>query len=964
MRRRLRLCEVLEERRLLAANFCVSPPLSNEPDLLQVDQPSRQTQILFHSDEAGAGMYLPANDYSDRDHLADLPIDHALRAPRFGFGRLEDGTRDERPITRFDGAAPNLRVTNTQILRDGTGGFVSSIPVGQMVVMQVNFASEGITGGSPFTVRFDMDGVPIDYVADWVTGDGNWFVWWSGWYASPALHNLSITLDLYNQIAETNEGDNIGSQVFTPYQATTLPEKLIFPTAGIRNRDFAVNNYADMDPRSGQRQDYRNGEFQYDGHNAWDLGPMNFLGQDRGFPILAAAGGVVAEVVDGNFDRRTDTNNNNANYVIIDHGNSWRTIYWHLARDSVTVQVGQVVAAGAVVGEMGSSGISTGTHLHFSLYRNGVPVESMFDADTYYRDFVDVDYQLHTPTGRLVGNISNFNSPVDTDWRESFPSKRVFTRTANDPVVLNFGLSHLNTGETISVQLRRPNGTIRNSSNWTASAVTRFPQFYWWYGSGAWKEQVGTWQWEVVKNGQVLLNEAFEVTDGASPAQIRVRDWEQKNVNPGRTTPFDFGTTLGTQRTFTITNHGDSPLLLGAPVLPAGFSMIGAFPQNIPVGAASSFTVQFDNAFNKSSFGSIRFTTNDPELPEFWFNVEGLHAGTAGDVALLGLPGPDVAYELGAAPKIIDSTATYQSTGPQADMLEVSLQGAAETGDLVAIGHQGFAAGQVGVNGADVSFGGTVVGTIQAGLVFPALLKVQFNAAVTPAAVAAILRSLAFSSTTENAMPRFLRINVVDLAGASSTHGYKGIRIHEPVLILAGVEQAQINDGSEQRSRIQSLQVKFTNEVTLDSSSFVLEKLGAGGGLVAVSFSSQVVFGKTIATLAFTGPFVENDSLIDGKYRLRVIAMDARGVALDGDGDGQAGGAFLFGESANDEFFRFFGDATGDGTVGVSDFGLFRSAFGRAEGQSGYLDAFDFDNNNAVGVADFGAFRTRFGRSI
>ena len=198
-------------------------------------------------------------------------------------------------------------------------------------------------------------------------------------------------------------------------------------------------------------------------------------------------------------------------------------------------------------------------------------------------------------------------------------------------MVLNFGLSHLNTGEMITIRLRRPDGSIRNSSNWTASGVNRFPQFYWWYGAGAWKEQVGTWRWEVVKNGQVLLDEAFEVTDGASPAQSRaVRDWEQKNVNPGRTTPFDFGTTVGTQRTFSINNHGDSPLLLGTPMLPAGFSLIGAFPQNIPVGATSSFTVQFDDAFNKASFGSIRFATNDPELPQFWLNVEGLHSGKRG----------------------------------------------------------------------------------------------------------------------------------------------------------------------------------------------------------------------------------------------------------------------------------------------------------------------------------------------
>lgn len=966
MRRRLRLIELLEHRQLLAADFCEPQlsPLSKLPEAVPAATASTgSTQVIFQNEDSGAGLYLPPLGPSDSDP-AQLPVDPFLGTPQFGFGRLKDVMPDDRPAKRNGGAAPNLRVTNTQILRDGNGGFVNSIPIGQMVVIQVNFASEGITAGSPFTVRFEMDGVPINYVADWVSGDGNWFIWWSGWYASPELHNLSVTLDVNNQIAETDEGDNARSQSFTPYQATTLPEKLIFPTAGVRNRDFAVTNYADIDPRSGQQRDFLNGVFQYDGHNAWDLGPMNFLGQDQGLPLLAAAGGVVAEVADGNFDRKTDWSNTNANYVIIDHGNNWRTIYWHLARDSVTVKVGQIVAAGDVIGEMGSSGISTGTHIHYSLYRNGFPVESMYDTETYYRDFVDVDYQLASTTGSLVGNISNFNSPADTDWRESFPTKRVFTRSANDPVVLNFGLSHLNTGETITIRLRRPDGSLRGSSDWTANGIYRFPQFFWWYGSAAWKEQVGTWRFEVVKDGQILVNETFQVIDGASPAQIRVRDAESKNVNPGRTTPFDFGTTVGNRGLFTITNHGDSPLLLGTPIIPQGFSLVNPLPASVPVGGSSNFTLRFDNAFNETSFGSIRFTTNDPEVPEFWFNVEGRHSGAAGAVPLLDLPGPDLAYELGAAPKIIDSTATFQSSGLRADVLRISMQGAAESGDVVAIGHQGFAAGQVGINGNSVSFGGTVVGTIQTGLAFPELLQVQFNDAVTPAAVTAILRRLEFSSTTENALPRFLRAYVVDLAGTPSTHAYKGIRVHEPVLILAGVERVQINDDSEQRSRVDSLQVKFTNEVTLDSGSFVLEKLGAGGGSVDVSVTSDVVFGKTIATLVFAGPYVENGSLVDGNYRLRVNAVDARGVPLDGDGDGTAGGEFVFGESANDEFFRLFGDINGDRQVTLVEFNQFRSTFGRSEGQSGYLDPFDFDNNNSVGLADFNAFRARFGRTI
>ena len=967
MRRRRPVIEFLEQRHLLAVDYCVPEilPLMFRPENAPatVEQAGGKTQILFQDDDSGGGIYHPLDLHADHHDPSELPEDHPLHMPRFRFGRLKDGFPDQ--LFGRDGhrAGPNLRVTNTQILRDGNGGFVSSIPIGQMVVMQVNFVSEEIPVGTSFTTRFEMDGVPIEYTTNQISGNGSWFIWWSGWYASPTLHNLSITLDVFNQISETDENDNARAQAFTPYQATDLPEQLIFPTAGVRNRDYAVTNYADIDPRSGQQRDFMGGVFQYDGHNAWDLGPMNFLGQDQGLPILAAAGGVVAEVADGHFDRKTDWSNTNANYVIIDHGNNWRTIYWHLARDSVTVRVGQTVAAGTVIGEMGSSGISTGTHIHYSLYRNGFPVESMYDTGTYYRDFVDVDYQLATPTGSLIANISNINSPADSDWRESFPTKRVFTRTANDPVVLNHGLSHMNTGESITLRLRRPDGSVRNSWNWTADGIYRFPQFYWWFGAAAWKEQVGTWQWDVLKDGNLLVRESFQVTDGPSPAQMRVSDPDGRNVNPGRTTPFDFGTTLGTQRAFTITNHGDSPLQLGLPKLPQGFSISG-FQQTVPVGGNSVFTVRFDNAFSSTSFGSVRFTTNDPELPEFWFNVEGRHAGNIGAVPVLELPGPDLAYELGDVPQIIDSTATFQSSGSVADFLSVAMHGAAETGDVVQILHQGTAAGQVGVAGNEVSFGGTVVGTLQSTSGLPELLRVQFNAAITAEAITAILRRLAFHSTTENALPRFLRTHVADLTGTSSTHAYKGIRVHEPVLILAGVEHVQVNNGDAQRSRVESLQIRFTNEVFFDSSSFVLEKLGSGGGFVNVSYSTDLVYGKTIATLQFSGSFVEHGSLVDGNYRLRIRGVDARGVAMDGDGDGDAGGDFIFGENATDKFFRLFGDTSGDRTVTLGELTQFRSAFGRSDGQSGYRAALDFDDSGLIGLADLTAFRARYGRSI
>jgi len=59
------------------------------------------------------------------------------------------------------------------------------------------------------------------------------------------------------------------------------------------------------------------------------------------------------------------------NYVIIDHGNGYKTLYGHLLNNSMVVKAGDKVSKGQKLGAMGSTGRSTGTHLHFEIITGG-----------------------------------------------------------------------------------------------------------------------------------------------------------------------------------------------------------------------------------------------------------------------------------------------------------------------------------------------------------------------------------------------------------------------------------------------------------------------------------------------------------------------------------------------------------------------------------------------------------------
>ena len=121
--------------------------------------------------------------------------------------------------------------------------------------------------------------------------------------------------------------------------------------------------------RFGNRSDPFTGETRY--HSGIDI---DGYGND-GAPVVASDGGTVVTA---------SYNDGYGNYVIIDHGNGYQTLYAHMS--GLAVGAGQTVSQGQTVGYLGATGRATGTHCHFEVFINGERTDpaQFFSGLSYY----------------------------------------------------------------------------------------------------------------------------------------------------------------------------------------------------------------------------------------------------------------------------------------------------------------------------------------------------------------------------------------------------------------------------------------------------------------------------------------------------------------------------------------------------------------------------------------------------
>ncbi len=161
----------------------------------------------------------------------------------------------------------------------------------------------------------------------------------------------------------------------------TTAVSFIWPLKQASNLDdygyYGISNFVDHDQDfNGQLLDYNSGERTYDlsnyNHKGTDIftWPFYWYKMDNNqVEIVAAADGIIIDKDDGNYDRNCGFNDGNWNAVYLRHSDGSESWYGHMKQNSLTTKnIGASVTAGEYLGIVGSSGSSTGPHLHFEVY--------------------------------------------------------------------------------------------------------------------------------------------------------------------------------------------------------------------------------------------------------------------------------------------------------------------------------------------------------------------------------------------------------------------------------------------------------------------------------------------------------------------------------------------------------------------------------------------------------------------
>jgi hypothetical protein len=283
-----------------------------------------------------------------------------------------------------------------------------------------------------------------------------------------------------------------------------------------------ITNYYDHDPSPGIL-DYNGGTMTYDGHRGTDINVNSFQDVDAGVPVLAAANGQVLYVEDNNYDRETTAPSVPWNFVEIAHRDGTLTIYGHLRTHSVTVAPGEYVREGQMIGFMGSSGFTTGPHLHFEVYTQafgptdpwGGPQNPAPGMWTRQENYVGFDHLRVHDLGVTTGSAFLDEGAFNSNWLgfKNRPSQPVVFGE-DEPTLKVWTLTDGQVGDPYTIEVHRPDGSLFTSQN-LGVATRNFGQT--WesvdlpFTGHVSPPDYGEWVAQIISGGSVVTTDRFTV---------------------------------------------------------------------------------------------------------------------------------------------------------------------------------------------------------------------------------------------------------------------------------------------------------------------------------------------------------------------------------------------------------------------------------------------------------------------
>ncbi|MES2847808.1 MAG: M23 family metallopeptidase [Bacteroidota bacterium] len=319
-----------------------------------------------------------------------------------------------------------------------------------------------------------------------------------------------------------------------PVTLSPMAQAFVWPIKQMLNYNdpgfYGISNYIDENTSfPNQVLDYNCGNRSYDQSSGY-----NHLGTDiftwpfcwdkmnnNKVQVVAAAPGTIIGKDDGNYDQNcafcSGSCNWNAVYVL--HADGSVAWYGHLKAASLTTKnVGATVAEGEYLGIVGSSGNSTGPHLHLEVYTNtsytqlvdpwAGPCNSLNGNTSWWAS--QQNYYVPTLSKVMTGSAAPQTSQCPNG---EFTNQKINFASGQIIYLSSYYRDQL-PGDGATHALYMPDGSLY--LNWSATFDTYFSASYWWFSrtlpSNA---QSGIWRYEVVFDGIQKLAAYFSVNDAA-----------------------------------------------------------------------------------------------------------------------------------------------------------------------------------------------------------------------------------------------------------------------------------------------------------------------------------------------------------------------------------------------------------------------------------------------------------------